>query len=314
MSLAPPVVPSPHPRVVPIRCAATGVTVWTYYIDAPSPAIIDAGFASSPDGEIRSALADIGVRIEDVRYVINTHGHWDHAGGDQPLQRHGARVAIHRDDARLLRERDAGVDDMARLFHLPRAEMRSFLFEHVAGEVQPDRELVEGDTVDLGGDVRLRIVHLPGHSPGSIGIWWEEERLAFVGDAVQGSGNKVARCPIFAEPNGYRRSIAKLGAFGIETLCGAHRFRWSPDGAEGPLAAGRAAVDAALQISAGTEALLADAASRSGDPEAVARDMKVASALGWDGTTVPGPLAFTLGGYSARATRDGASPAVGNPR
>jgi glyoxylase-like metal-dependent hydrolase (beta-lactamase superfamily II) len=272
--------------------------VWIYYIDAPSPAIVDAGFASSPDTEIRAALAAIGARLEDLRYVINTHGHWDHAGGDRPLQRGGARIALHRDDARLVQDREAGVADMARLFHMSHDDMRSFLFEHVAGDVQPDRELVEGDIVDLGLDVQLKIVHLPGHTRGSIAIWWEQEKLAFVGDAVQGAGNKVARCPIFTEPIAYRASIRKLGSIGIEKLCGAHRFRWGPDGAEGPLAVGATAVAAALRISAETEALLADAASRSLDPATVAHEERIANALGWDGSAVPGTLPFTLQGYS----------------
>jgi len=300
VALAAEPLPRPHPRVIPIRCSVEGVVVvWTYYIDAPRPAIVDAGFAASPDTDIRDALAKAGVRVEDLRYVINTHGHWDHAGGDQPLQRHGAKVAVHRDDAALLRDRAAGVPDMARLFHLSADDMRAFLFEHVAGDIQPDRELVEGDVIDLGGDVRLSIVHVPGHSPGSVAIWWEQERLAFVGDAVQGSGNRILRCPIFGEPNGYRASIRKLGSLGIETLCGAHRFRWGPDGAEGPLAMGGAAVAAALRISAETEALLRDAASRSSDPAVVARDETIAGALGWDGSAVPRPLEFTLHGYAA---------------
>jgi glyoxylase-like metal-dependent hydrolase (beta-lactamase superfamily II) len=45
------------------------------------------------------------------------------------------------------------------------------------------RTLAEGDAVDLG-DRRFAVLHLPGHSPGSIGLWEEEVGLLFSGDAI----------------------------------------------------------------------------------------------------------------------------------
>src|SRR5437899_2978896 len=65
-----------------------------------------------------------------------------------------------------------------------------------------------------------------------------------------------------------------------------------------PPALGTDAVAAALRASRETEALLADAASRSTDPTVVARDKNIAAPLGWDSETVPGPLAYTLSGYA----------------
>lgn len=59
--------------------------LYSFYIDAPEPAIVDTGIASSPAEGMAPALEAIGRRIEDVRWILLTHGHIDHVGGAHAL-------------------------------------------------------------------------------------------------------------------------------------------------------------------------------------------------------------------------------------
>ena len=51
--------------------------------------------------------------------------------------------------------------------------------------------------MDLGGDVRLHVLHTPGHTPGSASFYWESESLVFSGDAVGGRGSRAGGFPLY---------------------------------------------------------------------------------------------------------------------
>jgi glyoxylase-like metal-dependent hydrolase (beta-lactamase superfamily II) len=90
-----------------------------------------------------------------------------------------------------------------------------------------ERRLEEGDVVDLGGDVRLTVVHTPGHTPGSASFYWESESLLFSGDAVNGRGGRSPGFPLYFDAADYLSSIKRLRDMPIQTLAQAHRYRWS---------------------------------------------------------------------------------------
>jgi hydroxyacylglutathione hydrolase len=115
-----------------------------------------------------------------VEQILLTHGHIDHAGGVQALnrliaERQGARVPVigpHRDDGFLL----AALAEAGAAYGILEAQ-----------PVTPDRWLDEGGTVTIAGK-DFAIYHCPGHSPGSLVYVNEEARFAIVGDVLfQGS-------------------------------------------------------------------------------------------------------------------------------
>ena len=73
------------------------VRSWRTFIEAPQPAIIDTGVSSSPRAVIGPALAAAGLDLADTRFVLNTHGHWDHMGGNETLRgvASGVQVVAH---------------------------------------------------------------------------------------------------------------------------------------------------------------------------------------------------------------------------
>ncbi|MFO7637907.1 MAG: MBL fold metallo-hydrolase [bacterium] len=124
-------------------------------------AVIDPG---AEPGRILGRLEELGGQ---VRYVINTHGHIDHVGGNAVLvEATGAELLIHAEDAPMLTE--------------PDASLAAYMGVEVSA-LTPNRLLEGGDEVALG-DARLRVVHTPGHTPGGICLFGDGP--VFTGDTL----------------------------------------------------------------------------------------------------------------------------------
>lgn len=157
------------------------------------PVLIDAGWQAEESWTaLTGGLRAFGFDVAEVRGVVVTHFHPDHAGlAGRVREASGAWIAMHHADADLLRRfravlatgseedrrRDrlllAGADESE--LGLPQ------LRPHPAAE--PDRELSDGELVDLPGR-KLRVVWTPGHSPGHICLHLEDGDRMFTGDHV----------------------------------------------------------------------------------------------------------------------------------
>jgi glyoxylase-like metal-dependent hydrolase (beta-lactamase superfamily II) len=139
--------------------------------DGPG-AIIDPGGDAD---RILDAAEDI-----EIRYVINTHGHFDH-------------IAANAEVMRVLSERQQSPPQLVAhekaLPLLAENGGAAFFGLHVPPSPEPDRLVDEGDVLTLGRS-RLVVMHTPGHSPGSISLYCADEKLIFVGDVLfqQGIG------------------------------------------------------------------------------------------------------------------------------
>ena len=88
-----------------------------------------------------------------------------------------------------------------------------------------DRVLDDDDVVDLGDDVRLRVVHTPGHTAGSVCFFWESGGTVFSGDAVQGHGWRAGMAPIYHDLT-YVDSLGRIEGLDADVLCMGHTFNW----------------------------------------------------------------------------------------
>lgn len=111
-------------------------------------------------------------------YVVNSHGHVDHACGNWQFD----AVYIHPEDMELCREHNTPAMRLCEIDTavLPDSfDMEAYL-RHDCGKLLP---VEEGDVFDLGGKT-LEVVALPGHTRGSIGLYFREEKILYVGDAI----------------------------------------------------------------------------------------------------------------------------------
>ena len=287
--------------------------LYSYFIDAPEPAIVDTGIASSPAEGIAPALEAIGRRVQDVRWILLTHGHIDHVGGAHALweMTHGkAQVVIHEADAPLLRSRDAHVqiyrDGRGPYLHDPEGEAAQIAVTEMAisGEMEPSVVVRGGETISLGGDVTVSVHPIPGHSPGGVAYVLDGQNDVFVGDSVEmhGAANYF---PAYENPDAYRASLIYLrDEIRPSRMFLGHAYRHAGGETDG-VALDRDQAQAALQESIDIESDVRRAAQRclaAGLAQSSSRYSpfeSVAEELGYtdDPAREPAPFFITMHGY-----------------
>lgn len=121
--------------------------------------VIDPGFDFPFEAE--QIFHYVDAEALTVKFIVNTHGHSDHVGGNQALrQRFHVPVCIHKLDAHMLNETDES------------ATIRNVM-------------LKDGSLIEFG-DANLKVIHTPGHTEGSICLL--AEKLIFTGDTLFAGG------------------------------------------------------------------------------------------------------------------------------
>ena len=132
------------------------------------------GAVVDPGGDVQAILKAIEQSNVKIEKILLTHGHIDHAGGAAELR-----------DALGVQIEGPHTGDLFLLQELPERGVAFGMMD--ARSMEPDRWLNDGDEVEVAG-LKFSILHAPGHSPGSVVFFNDENRFALMGDVLfQGS-------------------------------------------------------------------------------------------------------------------------------
>jgi glyoxylase-like metal-dependent hydrolase (beta-lactamase superfamily II) len=171
-------------------------------------ALIDAGTGMNFEA-VKRNMGEFGLKPNDIRLLINTHCHFDHTGGDQDfVKAAGCKVAIHKQEAELLRKGERIIT------------LAGSLFSRRLEPIEVARELREGDWIDLG-ELRLQVLHTPGHTSGSISLFEPKQRLLFTGDTIFSDGVGRVDLPT-GDAEALQASIKRLAKLDAQKMYPGH--------------------------------------------------------------------------------------------
>ncbi|MCX8045122.1 MAG: MBL fold metallo-hydrolase [Desulfobacterota bacterium] len=175
----------------------------TYVLQKEGLILIDPGLKRYVP-QIMAGMKKDGLNPDDISLVINTHSHPDHLDGDAYFLQTRAKIALHEEEEKFLKH--VGVD-FFQMFGLEPPQYRVDVYAS------------EGTLTAAG--ITLQIIHTPGHSPGSICIYWPEKKVMATGDVV--FSGSIGRTDF---PGGssstLKKSIEKISTYACDYLLPGH--------------------------------------------------------------------------------------------
>ncbi len=183
-------------------------------------ALIDTGVAGSAPAILEGVRA-LGKSPEEIRHVLVTHCHPDHAGSLAELKRlTGAAATMHSVDAELVR-RGESIRPMTPAPGLVNALICRFMLPSVDPAIEAaeiEHEVEDGETLPMG----LTAIHVPGHCAGQLAFLWPEQGgVLFAADAAANAFG-LSLSPLYEDVKEGRRSLAKLADRSFEAACFGH--------------------------------------------------------------------------------------------
>lgn len=175
----------------------------SYYIGGSANILIDPGlFQYVPD--LLRRMEDDGIDPMEIQYIFNTHAHPDHFEGSAYFDESKTKIGLFEEEIHYL--------------HGPGADLYA-LFGLAAPSLQINWPLKDGEFL-LGEDT-FQVIHVPGHSPGSVALYSSSRDVLFPGDVI--FKESVGRTDF---PGGDGRllksSIRKLAALEADCLLPGH--------------------------------------------------------------------------------------------
>jgi glyoxylase-like metal-dependent hydrolase (beta-lactamase superfamily II) len=219
-----------HPKIEQVSTQFNGTKVELYVIRGDRNIIIDTGTTQSPERDLLPRLRILGLNLSHISLILNTHGHFDHTAGNKAVKTAGgAQISIHKEDVLFLRDREYCFEN----YFAPVVKMmggdlqteKKVFLEMLGPEVIPDQELCDGDVIDAGKGIQLQAIHLPGHTLGSTGFFWEKEGILFAGDSLVGLHVEGGKLPVIFDLAAYMKSLQRLKQIPVRFLLASHHYR-----------------------------------------------------------------------------------------
>ena len=178
----------------------------------PDLSMIDCGYAGSVPA-IRRQIAALGREAGELRRVVITHGHPDHAGGARELALARIPILIHPADGAAL------ATTWRQALQRP---SRGRVFAAMTPGLPGFEPIEDGQVLPMLGG--LQVVHTPGHTPGSVCLYGARDRVLFVGDTLQRRFGRVSFASgLYSDDHtAARRSVQRLAALDVSTIVFSH--------------------------------------------------------------------------------------------
>lgn len=184
-------------------------SVYITLIKGKKNCLIDTG-TSNNFNDIEYFLKEYGVSVKDIDIIINTHCHADHIGSNYLFKKANPNIDIYAHSFA-----KPYIEDIEKQYS--ERPVPGF-FNLVKEPTKVDKILMDGDVIDIGE--KLKIIHTPGHSTGSISIYIQEKSILITGDVVPGTNKKGI--PIYEDLNEIRKSFIKIKDTGAKHIISAY--------------------------------------------------------------------------------------------
>ena len=143
-------------KIIQAEIRSYGTNCYILYCEKTLQAVV-----IDPAGNAKELLELFKKENLELKYIITTHGHPDHIGANEAIKKAtGALILVHEEDSPMLINGIGGV----------------------SGGV-PDKFINDGDIIEFG-NVKLNVIHTPGHSKGCICLYNEKDKILFSGDTL----------------------------------------------------------------------------------------------------------------------------------
>jgi glyoxylase-like metal-dependent hydrolase (beta-lactamase superfamily II) len=173
----------------------------TYFIKGSKNILIDPGHQHL-FGNVKEQLSRLSISPQDIHVILLTHGHPDHVEAVRSFSNSPALIAFHETELNFIKT----------------------LAPHYGSamgitDFEPQILLREGD-LEVG-DLKFKVIHAPGHSPGSICLYWPQKKALFAGDVIFYQGIGRTDLP-GGDGEALKESIQRLSKLDVEHLLPGH--------------------------------------------------------------------------------------------
>ena len=204
-----------------------------YLLRGERTMLVDTGVAETPENVILPYLNFVGLDPAGLDFVLNTHADVDHFGGNGAVRgaAPGALFCAHAADVAWIESRERILSERYGWYvahdvdYAP--ETKAWLRDAMGPDAPVDLRLTGGETFRLGPDLAIEVLHLPGHSPGHVGLWEPSSRTAIITDAALGNGlldmeGNVISPPPYFDVAAYEGSVRLLRGLSPRRVLTAH--------------------------------------------------------------------------------------------
>jgi glyoxylase-like metal-dependent hydrolase (beta-lactamase superfamily II) len=193
-----------------------------FIIDDDGLTLVDTGFRGN-EKKIFEALSEIGNKPEDIKQIILTHLHPDHAGSAADIQKMlQIPVFAHSIDAKLIKKGVGVREPMIRTQGFLPWLIFNLFMRNTSSTIQPVDPITELQHDQLLPVLSgLRVIHTPGHSEGHISLLLEKEQILIAGDICGNTGG-LNYSILYEHPALAKQTLKEVAKYNFNIACFGH--------------------------------------------------------------------------------------------